>query len=284
MRQKVLLIFIIVPWFLFSQQKWTMQTDSIYKSNRIKTLKKFKDKKLISVINFNNQGEIIKEKGGAYVENFGALYGTSLPSGGYHIYHYKYDEKGNVLQKIDSTKFVSLNNSSFKKFSKIINDIEKIEIAFLKYEKTNKIKCNVDITHYKNEYLNNELLKVKQFNHEKELQKVIKFENKGKKQLIVEYRNNNVFNQKTDEYSEEFNLIKSYGWQLISASEKRNFNSTFEYKIKASKIKKVKSYFNQKIMKKYDLKYNENGLIEQLNRITISSNQIETLDYEYEFY
>lgn len=272
------------PWSLESKIINNIFTDSLFAKNKVKRrieLDFRPIKKQIEIIDYHKNGKKFQSKTSSYYKNM--LLGNGV---NYTVSTYEYDKKGFLSLKIDSIKTLLLNKKSRNKYHTIFKHLDKIDSKLLKYENTQNIKIVVDSTIYEYEYLNKKLLKSKEYLNKK-LKKEFRFENE--KIIEVDYDDKNLITKyELNKYSKNLNLIKSIGWEKTQLKTRSNFDYNYDFEIEENRIKNIVMSSPKINNTKYEINYNEKGLITKIKGYFIDfkkgNTSINKNIYQYEYY
>lgn len=256
MKLRLLLILLGLTTTIFGQEKWTFQSDSIYKANNVKARIWYTGDKLFATTFYDTEGRMTKFQ----MEPF--LGGEQKTT------YFEYDEKGNLMNKVDTTR----NGKPDKEALKMLK-MKGIDLS--KKLKNNKPK--IEVSNYELNYIDDELIKMTEYNPDGTLNIVDRFENNEKKQIREWYRNDEKYRESVTEYIDDFHKEKYYGWEIRPNSEKIEWNYTFEYVFENGRIKEFTRFDNGKRKETTKMEYDSNGLL-------IKASYYTTERFEYEYY
>lgn len=255
MKIRLTIIFLCFSNLIFSQEKWTFQSDSIYKANNVKARKWYNEDKLTATTFYDKEGRMTKFQYEPFL------------GGGQKTIYFEYDEKGKLINQVDTTRNGKPNKKDLKK-------LKKVELDFLFEVEINKPE--VEVSKFKIEYSNNRLIKLTKYNPDGTLDIVDYFENNGKTQIRDWYRDGEKYRQSTTEYLNGFQKRKYYGWEIRPNLEKSEWFYTFEYVFDNGQVKEFTRYDNGEKKETTKMEYDDNGLL-----IRVSNYTTELFEYEY---
>ncbi len=255
MKINLTILFLVISLMSFGQEKWTYQSDSIYKANKVKARLWFNGDKLTATTFYDKEGRMIKLQYEPFID------------GAQRTVHFEYNEKGLLIHQVDSTR----NGKPNKKL------LRKLKRKGLKLPpQLKKDRPEIEVLNFKIEYNNDQLVKLTQFNSDGTLNVVDHFEDNGQKQIRYWYRNGVKYRESITEYVGKFYKKKYYGWEMMPNSSKREWNYTFEYVYENDRVKEIIRYDNGEKKDKTKMEYDSNGLL-----IKASCYIIERFEYEY---
>ena len=249
-------LFLFFSIVAFGQEKWTYQSDSIYKVNKVKARKWFNGEKLTATTFYDKEGRMIKFQHEPFI------------GGEQRTIYFEYDVKGKLINQVDSTRNGKPDKKALKKFKKLGLDLS---------SKLKADKPEIEVLNFKIEYANDQLVKLTKFNSDGTINIVDHFENNGRKQIREWYRNGIKYRESITEYIDDFHKGKYYGWESRPNSGKSEWNYTFDYVYENGRIKEFTRFDNGQKKETTKMEYNNNGLLTKVNYYT-------TERFEYEFY
>lgn len=256
MKTVILIGFLILPFLTFAQEKWSYQSDSLYKANKVKVRKRFNQEKSSATTYYDQEGRMTKIVHAPYMG--GAQVTT----------HFVYDQKDLLIQQVDSIRNGKPDRKALKELKKIGLDVSSI---------MDNNKPKLQVSKYDIEYTNRIISKLTKYKPDGIVDHIDYFENNGKKQIRKWYRNGEVYKESITEYIDEFHKNKYYGWYIGPNSKKREWSYTFEYEFKDGQISEFVRFDNGIRKETTVLTYNNNRLLTQAKNYTIER-------FEYEYY
>ncbi|WP_299611235.1 hypothetical protein [uncultured Aquimarina sp.] len=257
MKIKLLIGFVLLPILTFAQEKWTYQSDSLYKINKVKSRKWYNGKKLKATTFYNRDGKMVKFQHEPFV------------GGEQRTIYFEYDKNKRLVKQVDTTRNGKPDEKTLKKFKSLGLDLS---------SKAKLAKPELEISEFKIEYKDGELKKLTKYYPDGSLNLVDHFENNGKIQTREWYRDGKKYRETTTEYINDFYKEKYYGWEIRSNSKRREWNYTYEYTFKDNGQVNQFIRFDNNVQKETtEFTYDENGLLTQVKYYT-------TENFEYEYY
>ncbi|MFT5754154.1 MAG: hypothetical protein ACI9FW_002151 [Flavobacterium sp.] len=256
MKIHLTIIFLFFSIITFGQEKWTYQSDSFYKFNKVKARKWFNGDKLTATTFYDREGRMIK------------FHHEPFLGGGQRTIYFEYDEKGKLINQVDSTRNGKPDKEALKKLKKMGLDLS---------SKFKDDKPEIEVLNFKIEYDNDQLVKLTKFNSDGTLNIVDHFENNGRKQIRDWYRNGEKYQESITEYIDDFHKKKYYGWEIRPNSGKSEWDYTFEYVYENGQIKEFTRFDNEQKKETTKMEYNNKGLL-------IKASYYTTERFEYEYY
>lgn len=256
MKINLAILFLFISALTFGQEKWTYQSDSIYKANKVKARKWFNGDKLTSTTFYDTEGRMIKFQHEPFL------------GGEQRTIYFEYDEKGELIDQVDTTRNGKPDKKALKKLKKMGLDLS---------SKLKNDKPEIEVFKYEIEYENVEIVKLTKFNPDGTLGIVDNFENNGRKQIRDWYRNGKKYRQSVTEYIDDFHKEKYYGWEIRPNSDKSEWDYTFEYVYENGRIKEFTRFDNGEKKETTKMEYDNNGLL-------IKASYYTTERFEYEYY
>ncbi len=256
MKKIIFTLTLIIPIFIFSQEKGTYQNDSIYKVNKVKIRKWYGGKKLTATTYYDREGRMVKFQHEPFV------------GGEQRTIYYEYDNKGLLINKIDTTK-------NGKPDKKTLRKLKKMGLDLTKKIKNNKPK--IEVSKFKIEYQKKIISKITEFNPDGTLKYIDHFKNKGKIQIREWYQNGKIYRESTTEFLDDFHKEKYYGWRTLNNGKKREWNYSFEYVFENGQVKEFTRFDNGKKEETVKYVYNKKGLL-------IRMEDLATEIFKYEYY
>jgi|TARA_B110000090_G_C13254460_1_gene397790 antitoxin component YwqK of YwqJK toxin-antitoxin module len=256
MNIKLAIILLCFSNLIYSQEKWTYQSDSIYKSNKVKARKWFNGKKLTATTFYDNEGRMIK------------FQHESFLGGEQRTTYFEYNEKGDLIKQVDTTRNGKPDKKALKKLKKMGLDLS---------SKMKSNKPEIEVSTYEINYADGKLLKLTHYNPDNSLNIVDHYKNNGKTQIRDWYRNGKIYRQSTTEYLDDFQKEKYFGWEIRPNSDKSEWNYTFEYVFENGHIKEFTRFDNGEKKETTKMEYDNSGLLVKASYYT-------TERFEYEYY
>jgi hypothetical protein len=256
MKLNLTIIFLFISGLTFGQEKWTYQSDSIYKANNVKVRKWYTGDKLVATTFYDKNGRMKKIKREPFT------------FGGQRTVYFEYNEIGKLINQVDTTRNGKPDKKALRKLKKLGLDLK---------SKVPKDKPEIEISKFEIQYEDNELIKLTKFNPDGTLNIVDHFENNGQKQVRYWYRDGNKYQESITEYLDDFHKEKYYGWEISPNTGKREWNYTFEYVYENGKIKEFTRFDNGQKKEITKMEYDNNGLLTKASYYT-------TERFEYEYY
>ena len=256
MKLKLLITILCFSSLTYGQERWTYQSDNIYKANKVKARKWFNGNKLTATTFYDIEGRTIKFELAPFL------------GGEQKTTHFKYDEKGKLISQIDTIYNGKPDKKALKKLKKMGLDLS---------SKIKNDKPSVEVSKYNIDYSNGEIEKLTQYNPDGTLDIVDHFESIGKKEIRDWYRNGELYRQCTSEYIDAFHKEKYYGWEILPNSNKTEWNYLFKYVFDNGQVKEFTRFENGEQKEITKLEYDKNGLLVKASYYT-------TEQFEYEYY
>ncbi|MCK0158957.1 hypothetical protein MWU65_17360 [Cellulophaga sp. F20128] len=255
MKKHLSIIFLFISIITFGQEKWTYQSDSIYKVNKVKARKWFNGNKLTATTFYDSNGRMIKFQHEAFL------------GGKQKTIYFEYDISGKLINQVDTTRNGKPDKKALKKFKKMGLDLSSI----IKNDKP-----EIEVSPFEINYTNDELVKLTQYNSDGTLNIIDHYENDGKKQIREWFKNGEKYQESITEYIDDFQKEKYYGWEIRANYGKDEWNYTFDYVYENGQIKEFTRFDNGEKKETTKMEYDYNGLL-----IRASSFTTEIFKYKY---
>ena len=256
MKTTLSIIFLFISMLTFGQEKWTYQNDNIYKINKVKARKWFNGNKLTATTFYNKEGQMMKFQHEPFL------------GGEQRTIYFEYNEKGKLINQVDTTRNIKPDKKALKKLKKMGLDLS---------SNFRNNRPEIEVLKFNIEYENDKLIKLTKFNANGTLNTVDHFENNGRKQVREWYRNGEKYQESITEYIDDFHKEKYYGWEIRPNLEKSKWNYSFEYVYENGIIKEFTRFDNGQKKETTKMEYDNNGLL-------IKAIYYTTERFEYEYY
>ena len=111
MKTTLSIIFLFISMLTFGQEKWTYQNDNIYKINKVKARKWFNGNKLTATTFYNKEGQMMKFQHEPFL------------GGEQRTIYFVYNEKGKLINQVDTTRNIKPDKKALKKLKKMGLDL-----------------------------------------------------------------------------------------------------------------------------------------------------------------
>lgn len=256
MKLNLTAILLLISVLAFGQEKWTYQSDSIYKANKVKVRKWFNGDKLTATTFYDLEGRMVKFQHEPFL------------GGGQRTIYFEYDANGKLINQVDSTRNGKPDKKELKRLKKMGLDLSSSFASD---------KPEIEVLNFKIEYDNDKLIKLTKYNVDGELDIVDHFENNGRKQIRYWYRNGEKYRESVTEYIDDFHKKRYYGWAIRPNSGKSEWDYTFVYVYENGRIKEFSRFDNGEKKETTQMEYDNNGLL-------IKASYYTTERFEYEYY